>query len=34
MKLTRRGFIGTSAATGTALAAPQVMGAGLPDQSP
>lgn len=30
MKLTRRGFLGTSAVTGTALAAPAVLGAGHP----
>ena len=30
MKLSRRGFLGTSAATATALAAPRVMGAGKP----
>ncbi len=30
MKLTRRGFIGTAAATSTALAAPAVLGAGHP----
>lgn len=30
MKLSRRGFLGTSAATATALAAPRVMGAGTP----